>query len=374
MKSFSGLTICGKFYSTGWILENYRDLDFDQFNTLERKTLSLCGQWLSGKDRFKIHTSGSTGKPKAIFLTRQQMTLSAKLTGQVLNLQAGDKALVCLSPSYVAGLMMLVRGMELNLELTVVEPTSNPFASLHSRENVHHFDFTALAPLQLQAILDSGANSISILNKMKAVLVGGAPVSFNLMQQLQQVNAPIYQTFGMTETVSHVALRRLNGAEASESYQALPGVEIGQDERGCLTIKSALTNGRRLVTNDLAELISEDRFIWWGRIDNVINSGGVKVQAEKVEQAIAEAMFELNRDLSKREFFVCGLPDEKLGQIVTAVFEGEKLPSELEEKLKQVLFKKLSRYELPGQFRFVDFFIRTATGKIDRNANLVRLK
>lgn len=374
MALFSGLTLGDKFYSAKWILKNYEDLDLKQFDPVVRNTLLLCGEWLSGKEHFEIHTSGSTGKPKAIFLSRQQMALSAKLTGQVLNLKGGEKALVCLSPSYIAGFMMLVRGMELNLELTVVEPTGNPFASLDLDDNEYHFDFTALVPLQLYTILNSGTNSISFLNKMKAVLVGGAPVSFNLTQQLLQVKAPIYQTFGMTETVSHIALRRLNGAEASGCYNILPTVEIGQDERGCLTIKSPLTNDQRIVTNDLVELLSKDSFIWLGRIDNVINSGGMKVQAEKVEHAIAEAMFELNDDLSKRELFVCGLPDEKFGEIVTAVFEGKKFPSELEEKLQQSLFRKLSRYEIPGEFRFVDSFIRTATGKIDRNVNLVRLK
>ncbi len=366
----TGLKLNGKFFTSEWIVENFRDLKPAQFSQQERATLSFCGRWLTGVEQFIVPTSGSTGKPKRISLTRAQMTLSAHMTGKTLHLQPRERVLVCLSPAHIAGLMMLVRGFVLDLDLTIVEPASDPFESLDF-ENTPPFDFASFVPLQMQTILSAGEKYRDFLNKMKAILVGGAPVSVSLHQQIQNVYAPVYQTFGMTETVSHVALRRLNGAEASESYRALPGVEIGQDARGCLTIQSALTNNRTIVTNDMVELVSPKSFIWLGRIDNVINSGGVKIQAEKVEAAIAEALYEMN--IQPGEFFVGGLLDDKYGQTVTAIFEGPSFSQEFQRTISDALSKKLSKYELPKRFHFVEALIRTPNGKIDRIANLNRL-
>jgi O-succinylbenzoic acid--CoA ligase len=365
----TGLTLNGKYFTTEWIVENYRNLNSAQFSAHERVTLSFCGRWLSGVKQFIVSTSGSTGKPKRIALTRAQMTLSAKMTSEALHLQPGDRALVCLSPAHIAGLMMLVRGFVLDLDLTIVEPASNPFESLSADlQKTPPFHFASFVPLQLQTILSVGKSYRDFLNKMKVILVGGAPVSVSLHKQIHKLDAPIYQTFGMTETVSHVALRRLNGTTASESYRALPNVEIGRDERGCLTITSALTRNQTLVTNDLVELTSKNSFIWLGRVDNVINTGGVKVAAEKVEAALAEVLFELTE--TDREFFVAGLPDETYGQVVAALFEGTPFSPEFQREMLGRLSQKLGKYELPKRIEFVKNFTRTPTGKIDRKANL----
>lgn len=380
MNSLQGLTLNGKYYSKKWILDYHKSLESRQLTQNEITTLWFCGQWLSGVQEFTVETSGSTGAPKSIHLNRSQMALSARMTGQALRLKQGNRALVCLSPAYIGGLMMLVRSFELNLEPTVVEPTSNPFQSLKLEqrpeiETSQHFDFTALVPIQLQTALSSGARYISLLNRMKAILVGGASISRALLEELQIVEAPIYHTFGMTETVSHIALRRLNGAEASETFKPLPGVEVGADQRGCLTIKSPVTNNERIVTNDLVKIKPDNSFIWLGRIDNVINTGGIKVQAEKVESALEEALHEINGTLnSNREFFVGPLPDEKYGQVVAAIFEGPEFSSETKNRLLETLSGKLSKYEIPKRFCFIDSFIRTSNGKTDRRANLRILK
>ncbi len=366
----TGLTLNGKFFTTEWIAENFRNLKPAQFSEHERATLSFCGRWLSGVEQFIVPTSGSTGRPKRTALTRAQMTLSAHMTGKTLHLQPGERALVCLSPAHIAGLMMLMRGFVLDLQLTVVEPSSNPFESLDF-ENTPPFDFASFVPLQMLTILSAGEKYRDFLNKMKAILVGGAPVSISLLKQIQKLDASIYQTFGMTETVSHMALRRLNGPEASESYRALPGVEIGQDARGCLTIKSALINNQLMITNDRVELKSRNNFMWLGRIDHVINSGGVKVQAEKVEWAIEETLFEMNE--LQREFFVGALPDERYHEIVTAIFEGEPLSPEKENEILTALSKKLHKYEIPKRLFYLDTFVRTRTGKIDRKATLQKM-
>jgi len=373
MSKSSEIILNGKSLAFEWILENYEDLPSEQFSQNEIQTLIFCGQWLSGQKRFSVPTSGSTGQPKSVNLTRQQMAASARMTGEALHLNKGDSALVCLSSEHIAGLMMLVRGFELGLNVTVVEPAGNPFTALDLK-NAKYFDFTAFVPLQLQAILSTGETHLSVLNKMKAILVGGAEVPADLKKAIAGLKAPIYQTFGMTETVSHIALRRLNGPDKVENYEALPGVEIGQNEHGCLRVKSAVTNNEWLVTNDLVEIKSENRFVWLGRIDNVINSGGVKVPAEKVERAIAEVLFEMNQGKSiHQEFFVGSLPDKTYGQIVAVIFEGLNQLQIDEKRLRVLLSKSLTKYEIPKSIYFLNSFIRTSTGKIDRKANLAKI-
>lgn len=364
MSQFSRINLNGKSITFEWILENHADLPPAEFSQNEIKTLTFCGQWLSGQKQFSVQTSGSTGVPKSVILTRQQMAASARMTGKSLHLNKGDRALVCLSPEHIAGLMMLVRGFELDLNLTVVEPAGNPFAAFNF-ENGGHFDFTAFVPLQLQTILSTGETYPSVLNKMKAILVGGAQVSQALEKAIAQLKTPIYQTFGMTETVSHIALRRLNGPDKLENYEALPGVEIGQDERGCLRVKTTVTNNEWLVTNDLVEIKSENRFLWLGRIDNVINSGGVKVPAEKVERAMAEVLGEAGG-----EFFVCGLEDSNLGEVVTVIFEGSGFSKKRQKEIRGLLSQELGKYEIPRRYESLPAFVRTVTGKIDREANL----
>lgn len=369
MNSFKGLILNGNYYTKDWILKHYHNLNSHQFTDLEIKTLHFCAQWLCGVQEFIVQTSGSTGKPKPIRLKREQMILSARITGRALKLKREDRAFVCLSPAYIGGIMMLVRGLELDLELTIVNPSSNPFESINVYES--SFDFTAFVPLQLQNILASGPQNIAILDRMKAILVGGAPVSAALLKEVQQVRAPVYQTFGMTETISHIALRRLNGPKASENYKPLPEVEIATDPRGCLTIKSPLTNHQRIITNDLVEIHPDGSFIWLGRIDNVINTGGVKVQAEKVEKAIEESLHEIDGGrYAEHEFFVGPLPDKKYGQVVAAIFEGPNFSQDIQNKLLAKLSEKLNKYEIPKNIYFVKAFLRTPNGKIDRRAIL----
>lgn len=368
-----GLTLLGKFYSYDWVREQVRHLNAHTVSELEYQILTFCGQWLSGQKQFDIATSGTTGAPKSIQLTREQMALSAQLTGRALNLGPGYRALMCLSPNYIAGLMMLVRGIELQLELTVVEPASNPFASPHLSDT-DRFDFTALVPLQLQTVLEAGPNFRDRLDGMKAILIGGSPVSVALEARLQDIAAPIYHTFGMTETATHIALRRLNGPDATEYYEVLPEVTVGVDDRGCLTIRSLLTQNQLLATNDLVELGSDQHFRWLGRIDNVINSGGVKIPAERVEHAIAEVLLDIrDRRFANTPFFVAGLPDARFGEIVVAIFEADPFSSDVTAQIQEALSSKLEKYELPKRFLFVDKLRRTTTGKIDRKGIILNL-
>ncbi|WP_223649150.1 AMP-binding protein [Hymenobacter psoromatis] len=331
-------------------------------NGYEAKVLELLRQWLLGAQEFGLRTSGSTGQPQLITLKRRQLAASAARTGDYFDLGPGDRALVCLNCDFIGGKMMLVRGLERNMHLTVVEPHADPFDFVAADAA---FDFAAFVPLQLRAVLAAGR--AGRLNQMRAILVGGAGAEPSLLVEIQQLTVPVYLTYGMTETASHVALRRLNGPDASPHYRGLPGLHLGQDERGCLTVRGDVTDDQLIVTNDRIDLLDKHTFDWLGRADFVINSGGVKVQAEKVEQVLDVALAELGQ---LRRAFVAGRPDERLGQAVTAYVEGEPLPTPLEKRLLALLAERLGKYEVPKSVGYVPAFKTTASGKLDRAATL----
>jgi o-succinylbenzoate---CoA ligase len=344
------------------------NMQISNFNNLpapnseyDQKVINFCQKWLSGQQEFILKTSGSTGEPKPIGLTRFQMEASAKLTGKTFDLKKGDKALVCLNVEYIAGVMMLVRGIVLGLELTIIEPNGNPLDNLKNRE----FDFAAFVPLQLQNIIQN-KNHIEILNKMKAIIVGGAAVNEVLEEEIQSLTVPVYSTYGMTETVSHIAIRRLNGTEWSNNFQVLEGVTIGVDGRNCLNISADASNNELVQTNDIVEIIDEKEFKLLGRFDNIINSGGVKIQLEKVEKVI-------EKFIPNKRFFAYGLPDLSLGQKLILVIETESLSDDLKENIFIDLKNALSKYEIPKQVFTINHFSETPTGKIDKKATIKRL-
>lgn len=332
----------------------------------EAEALVFCRAWLSGQSEFVLQTSGSTGTPKPISLNRAQMQASARLTGQTLGLQAGDQALVCLNVRYVAGVMMLVRGLELGLPMTIMEPSGNPLSAF-DLERVR-FHFTALVPLQLQTILEQSVNRLTLLNNAKAILIGGAATSPALEERLQIIAAPVYATYGMTETVSHIALRRLNGAQRSKLFTALEGVELGTDERDCLHITSAATNFVRVQTNDVvamngSTLTGRVQFQLLGRADRIINSGGVKVQPEPVERIVEHELATLD---STARLFIAGLPDERLGQRIVVFFENYSPDTGQWSRIQEAVRQAIGPYAVPKKAICVTKFTETPTGKIDR--------
>lgn len=365
----------------------------------EAGALTFCRAWLSGQTEFVLQTSGSTGAPKPITLTRAQMRASAHLTGQALGLQTGDAALVCLNVRYVAGVMMLVRGLELGLPMTILEPSGNPLANADehqtrsggtrsggTRSGETPFRFAAFVPVQLQTILEQSADKLPILNRMKAILIGGAATSPALEQALQVIEAPVFATYGMTETVSHIALRRLNGPDRSDLFTALDGVLLGTDGRSCLHITAAATNFVRIQTNDVVELIDGPtvgppaagppaagpaRFRWLGRADSVINSGGVKVQPEQVEQIVGSVL--ATAGVSVR-VFVAGLPDERLGQRIALFCEGWELTDAQWKRVQDAVRVQMGPYAVPKEVITVDEFVQTPTGKIDRARTIDRYR
>lgn len=343
------------------------DITPSELTSNELSAVAFCRAWLTGGESFVVKTSGSTGDPKPITLRREQMLASARATGQALALQTGMRALVCLPVRYIAGQMMLVRGLVLGLHMTLVEPSSDPFDNLTTGAQ---FDFTALVPLQLQTLLDGPPAYRERLNALHAILVGGAPVSAALAERIQTLTVRVYHTYGMTETATHIALRRLNGPAASPDFHPLPGVEIDIDQRGCLRIKALMTLDQWLQTNDLVEIsaLPVPAFRWLGRWDNVINTGGIKVQVENVETRIEEVWRALG--LADRRFFVAGLPDERLGEAVTLVIEGEPLDADDQTAMQTALTATLGLYEAPRRVIYFPTFATTGTGKIDRRSSL----
>jgi len=332
-------------------------------NGYEARVLDFVRQWLNGAQEFGLRTSGSTGQPQLIQLKRRQLEASARRTGDYFDLGPGDRMLVCLNCEFVGGLMMLVRGLERRMHLTIVEPHADPLALVPEAVD---FDFTSFVPLQLRAVLAAG--HASRLNRMKGILVGGAAVERSLEKEIQQLRVPVYVTYGMTETASHIALRRLNGSTVQATYQVLPGITVAQDARGCLTVRADVTENQLITTNDRIALAEDSRsFEWLGRVDFVINTGGVKVQAEKVEQVLEVALTELNLG---RRAFVAGRPDKRLGEQVTAFLEGPKLTTSQQEHLQTLLSQRLDKYEVPRALVFVPEFRTTASGKLDRPATL----
>jgi o-succinylbenzoate---CoA ligase len=333
---------------------------FIEIDSLWQDTLYFIKDWISGKQEFRISTSGSTGTPKEIILSREQMRASALATAQALDLSASYHALVCLNTKYIAGLMMIVRALEVGMNMTLIEPEANPLKSFLGNER---FDFTAVVPLQLENMIGSLPEKKGIFDHFKCIIVGGAQVSSALNLKISEVSVPVYATYGMTETVSHIALQRLNGAEKKDYFTALERVELRLNENSCLAIKSPATKNEWIQTNDIVELIDAKRFRYLGRIDNVINSGGVKVHPERVEEEVEKVLLELG--ITSR-FFVFGVDDELLGQRVVLFLEGGRLECTVEENLLGKVKDRVDLYNAPKELVYVPAFLETATGKIDK--------
>jgi O-succinylbenzoic acid--CoA ligase len=292
------------------------------------------------------------------------MTASAQATAAALALRAGMHALVCLPARYIAGRMMLARGLVLGLQMTLVEPSANPLATLAAGTAI---DFAAFVPLQVQTLLESGEQAR--LDAMHAILVGGGPISATLAAAIAPLRAPVYHTYGMTETATHIALRRLSGPQRNDNFTPLPGVTLRLDGRGCLAIRGPMTDGAWVQTNDLAALQADGSFAWLGRADNVVNSGGVKVHIEPLEATLERLLPTLlGAAWDGRRFIVAGLADARLGETVAIILEGSPLPAAQANALLGGLRQRLSPFEAPRRILYAARFAETETGKIDRAA------
>ena len=300
-------------------------------------------EWFDGNDYVQMQTSGTTGTPKVIRVLKQAMVNSAHATGNYFDLGAGTKALHCLPTQYVAGKLMLVRAFILGWDLDIVEPKSNP---LDGNDTV--YDFSAMVPLQAQ-------QSLNKLNQIKKIILGGAKVSSALAEQLQTLKNEVYETYGMTETITHIAAKKIG----EDAFEALPNVTVSIDDRNCLVINAPRVATEPVITNDVVDVINATHFIWLGRYDNVINSGGVKLFPEQIEEKLAAHI--------PNRFFVKGIADAILGEKLILVIEGS--PYTIDESV----FAELSKFEKPKEILFADAFAETGSGKLQRDKTLLNI-
>ena len=307
--------------------------------------------WFNDKSFVEVKTSGSTGVPKVIQLQKGHMVNSAIATGSFFNLLEKTSALLCMSVNYIAGKMMLVRALILGWHIDVVDAVSNPLKKIDKE-----YDFSAMVPMQLH-------NSLDDISKIKKIIVGGGVVSTELLEKIQNVQVEIFATYGMTETITHIAVKKLNnyhsGLVEESNYQILPNVSISKDKRGCLVIEASKISNDVIVTNDLIDISSDNSFKWLGRFDTVINSGGIKLIPEQIEEKLSEII--VNR------FFVAGVKDALLGEKLILLIEGVK-NSVILNKVKNL--DSLSKFEIPKEIYFLEKFIETPTQKIQRNKTI----
>lgn len=338
------------------------ELEKDGFPDFAKVALQFCYEWLSGKKTFTQQTSGSTGTPKKIELSRSQMIASATATQSFFKTNENTSLLCCLDPSYIAGKMMLVRAMVWNNPIYITEPKSNPLLGM-----IQIPDFVAMVPLQVEACLQN-KSSFEKLSEIKQLIIGGAPVSSILKDKLIENRIQAYQTYGMTETVSHIALAKIEGGELI--YQILPGTEFGLDERNALWVKSALSNNEVVQTNDLVEFVTQHSFRWLGRADFVINSGGIKLQPELLE---TKAEHVVHLFYPNSAFFFFGKKDDKLGEKLCLAIESKDSNHETRNKLLEKLKIEMDRFEYPKNIYLVAAFSKTSTGKVNRLKTVEKL-
>lgn len=346
----SQLLLNNKIYSYNKIISG----EYSFSSSFEERTLLFCQQWLNGQTKFEQKTSGSTGKPKLIKITRAQMVISAKQTIKALDLKANDVALVCVDPAYIAGKMMLVRAFEFRMQIVIIEPSSNPLTGVKKP-----FHFAAMVPMQFENVINNIETRKKLAN-CKAIIIGGAAVSIPLATQIEKIKCPVFATYGMTETISHIALKRLSSPQ-EDYYTTIGDVEIKTNSKEQLIIKGAITNNKELITNDRVQLISPTTFKWLGRIDNVINSGGIKIQLENVEISIGLLFNNLMID---NPFFIAKKSDAYLGDLIVLYIES-KIPL-TSFNIPYELKKYLDKFSIPKEIIYVPNFSKTNSGKINK--------
>lgn len=348
----------------------------------------FLSEWNNDSDTVLVHTSGSTGKPKPMMVEKKRMLNSARITCDFLGLKPGDSALLCMSLDYIAGKMVVVRSIERHLHLISVSPSGHPLKDINLKDangkDVNgEITFAAMVPMQVYNTLQVPEER-ERLTHIRHLIIGGGAIDASLEKELRSLpgNIAIWSTYGMTETLSHIALRRINGAEASEWYQPFDSVKISQTDEGCLVIDAPLVCAETLVTNDIVEIepyiynkvekhdkVEKLRFRIKGRKDNVICSGGIKIQIEEVEALLKPHL--------EKPFMIAKKKDEKFGEIAVLLTEDEDL-KKVEATIRRLLSGKSDdsskssesknhKYWIPREYLHVEHLPLTETGKPKRS-------
>lgn len=301
-------------------------------------------EWFDENSYIDMQTSGSTGVPKTVRISKNAMVESAIATGDFFDIHPGQKVLQCLPVKYIAGKLMFIRAFILGLEMDFVAPTSTPLYN-----NDTDYDFVAMVPLQAK-------NSLKELKKVKKIIIGGAMISKSLEQELKKLPTKVYETYGMTETITHIAAKEIG----EKSFTVLPNVTISYDDKNCLVIRAPRISNEVIITNDLVELVNENQFVFLGRYDNIVNSGGIKLIPEQIEKKLAGKI--------DGRYFVAGKKDEELGEKLILIVEGEK------RDINKEIYSDLDKYEKPKEVYFISKFKETENGKIMRKETISSLE
>lgn len=342
-----GLTINGQFFDFKDLISHCSDkIVSAHIHPWEKEIYRFIINWLSNTDYIIQLSSGTTGKPKTIKLPKKSMIQSAINTCRFLKLNKGDSSLLCMPVDYIAGKMMIVRSFMYDLNLSYIEPKSTPVIDPQAK-----YTFSAMVPLQLHNLLTCPGDL-----PIQMLLIGGAEINRDLENKILTLSSEVYATYGMAETASHIALRRMNGTQPQKTYKALEGIHLFMDTRGCLIIDADYLPAQ-VQTNDLVELTGKGTFRWIGRYDNLINSGGIKIVPEEVESLI------LSKTLL--HCIAVGIPDQKLGQKLVLVFEQDQIPDSF-PTLHSDLENFLPRHWRPKDMIVIKQFPRNSALKIDR--------
>ncbi|NQU50952.1 MAG: AMP-binding protein [Bacteroidetes bacterium] len=345
-EEIKGLTLNRRFFTKNELLEFCNN----KINAL------FCPDWQLDIYRFILDflddseyilqkTSGTTGSPKIIKLSKRALFESAKRTTAFFQLKESELAVLCLPINYIAGKMMVVRALYAGLNLITIEPSGTPDFS-----NLRKIDFCAMVPMQASNLIEQ-----NLWPPLKTLILGGAETNSELIKQLQRVNTAVFETYGMAETCSHIALKRLTGQNSDDYFSVLPGINISVDERGCLIISTPFIS-EEIRTNDCVKLLAKNKFKWLGRFDNVINSGGIKIQPEELEKQIQEIL--------QIPCAVIGIADPLLGQKIVLIIESE---NEIDSSdiLKQLALH-INKKFLPKSITYIKKLPRNPSFKIDR--------
>ena len=317
------------------------------------KMKKFVEEWNNESEYVEVKTSGSTGEPKRMMVEKRRMLNSARITCDFLGLKPGDTALLCMSTDYIAGKMMIVRSIERGLKLIEVEPCGHPLdlwslARQESRANHPYIDFAAMVPMQVYNSLQVPEEKERLM-AIRHLIIGGGAIDDAMEAELRTFPNAVWSTYGMTETLSHIALRRISGPEASEWYMPFPTVKLSTTDEGCLVIDAPEVCADTLITNDIVELKPDGRFRVLGRKDNVICSGGIKIQIEEVEREL--------KPYARVPYIISKKKDEKFGEIVVLLTEGDT------DEMKAICEEHLPKYHRPKLYQHIDQIPLTETGK-----------
>lgn len=305
-------------------------------------------EWRNESEFIKAKTSGSTGEPKEIHLSKKFVEESAKRTNAFFGIKAGDILHSCVAPDYIGGKMMAVRSEISGAILSWETPSNEPLKTCFLNTSL---DLVAVVPSQVPFIL----SHLQSLPKIKNLLIGGSAIHPDLRVKIAESNLNAYESYGMTETASHIALRKV--AKTEKPFLLLPEIKIALDNDNCLNIK--FKDGTEIKTNDIAELVSEKEFFIKGRRDNIIISGGKKINPLELESKIFKFI--------DHPFILKGIPDEKWGEKLTLIIESENNDPSFHGTILLTQLKSVLRpWEMPKEIQIVKRLPLTDNGKLKR--------